>query len=64
MFMDRERFGEKICNVGFTSDPRDLDFVLADAIADPMETEVDGLGAFYFKRFVGETDGACVVAED
>ena len=64
MFMYRERFCEEIGNVGFTSDPGDLDLLLAYAITNPMETEVDGFGSFDLECFVGEAHCASIVAED
>ena len=44
--------------------PCDGELTLTDAVADPMETHVDGFGAVEFDAIIGHADSAGVVAED
>ena len=62
--MDGEWLREKIGEVVGALAPGDDELALANAIADPVETHVNGLRAVQFDCVIGHADGACIVAEN
>ena len=44
--------------------PVNVELTLADVIADPIKTHVDGLGSFFFFFFIGNADSSAVVCLD
>jgi hypothetical protein len=57
-------FRKIIGPVGGTTTPVDVKLTLADAITDPIETHIDGFGAFLFYRVVGDAGGCSVVSDE
>ena len=53
--------GEIIGIIFVSSSPVDQKFSLVDAVAHPIESHVDGLGAALFDRGVGDAGGAGIV---
>ena len=56
--------GDIVSLVFGSRSPVDDELLLADAIVDPVETHVDGLGAFLLDLAIGEADGCRVVGLD
>ena len=50
-----------IGTVKFASLPINVELVLSDSVADPVETHVDGFGSFLFYCVVGDPCGGCVI---
>ena len=42
--------------------PVDVKLSLSDAIADPIEAHVDGLGSFLFDGVIGDAAGSAIVS--
>ena len=57
----RVMFGEVVGEIVGAAAPVDDELALADAVADPVETHVDGLGAALFDGVVYDPGGAVVV---
>ena len=57
-------FGEVVAEVVFAGLPMDSKLALADAIADPVEAHVDGLGAALFDGVIEDARGTGIVDLD
>ena len=62
--VDREWFCKEVSEVVGALAPFDDELALSDAVADPMETHVNGLRTVQLDRAVGDADSTCVVTED
>jgi hypothetical protein len=54
-------FAEVVGFVATTFCPVNVKLALADAVADPVEAHVNGLGAFLFDGVVGDAGGGAVI---
>ena len=54
-------FGVVVGDIDVAGGPENVEVVLADAVADPVETHVHGATAFLFDRVVGNTGSTGIV---
>ena len=54
-------FGEVICKVVVCGGPVHMVLLLVDAITDPIETHVDGMGSALGEGIVGEANGSGII---
>jgi len=59
-----EGFGEEICQVVRTFAIHDLEVALTNAVPNPVETHVNGLGSAEFDGVVCNAGGTFVVAKE
>jgi hypothetical protein len=58
----RVMFAEIVSAIGCAGFPKYVELFLADAVADPIETHVNGLGVFLLDGIVGQSSGGGVVS--
>ena len=56
--------GEIIPMVAFAFAPEDFELILADTITHPVESHVNGLGAFLFHCVIDDSFGTGIVCLD
>jgi hypothetical protein len=61
MASNREGLGEKIRNILQARQMHDDDLALLDAVMDPVEAHIEGLGHFWGDGGVGNAHGALVI---
>ena len=54
-------FGEVVSAIGVAFVPENFKLALADSIADPIESHVDGFGPFLFYGVGGDAAGGIIV---
>jgi len=54
-------FGEVIGTIGATRVPKNVELALADPVADPIKSHVDGFGPLLFHGVIGNAAGSAVV---
>ena len=64
MFVDGERFGEKVGQVVGPLSPNDAELCLCDAITNPVKAHVHGLGALELHGVVGNANSTIIVTEN
>ena len=57
-------FRDVVCQIGFAGAPVYLELLLFDAVADPMESHIDGFGALKFYGVVCKATGGGIVDLD
>jgi len=64
VFVNGERFGEKVGQVVGPLPPNDAELCLGDAVTNPVKTHVHGLGSLELHCVVGNANGTIIVAEN